>query len=236
VTITGTGLSGATAVSFGGTAATSVTVVSDTSVTALTPGGIAGLPVDVVVVTVGATATKKAAFAYVVAPTLVSVAPSTGPAAGGTSVTITGTGLTGATSVSFGGIAAGYIVVSETQISAVTPGGSPGPVDVVVATVGGTATKTGGFGYVPVPTLASVSPAGGPTGGGTSVTITGTGFTGATSVSFGSSPAAGFVVNSDTQITALSSAHSAGSVDVTVATPGGTATKTSGFGYGLPPV
>jgi len=72
-------------------------------------------------------------------PTVSKISPSSGPAAGGTIVTITGTGFTGATGVSFGGTAAsGFTVVSDTQISATSPAGS-GMVTLTVTTPNGTA-------------------------------------------------------------------------------------------------
>jgi hypothetical protein len=57
-----------------------------------------------------------------------------------------------------------------------------------------------------------------PTAGGTSVIITGTGFTGGTRVGFGATDASNVMVNSDTQITAVSPAGT-GRVDVAVVTP-----------------
>ncbi|NVN92962.1 MAG: fibronectin type III domain-containing protein [Desulfuromonadales bacterium] len=69
------------------------------------------------------------------------------------------------------------------------------------------------------PTITTISPTIGPLSGGTSVTIIGTGFTGATAVNFGSTSAASFIVNSDTQITAISPTGSAGTVDITVSGP-----------------
>ena len=69
--------------------------------------------------------------------------------------------------------------------------------------------------------LSSLSPAFGPNAGGTSVTMTGTGFTGATAVNFGTTPATEFTVNSDTSITAITPAGT-GLVDVTVIAPAGT--------------
>jgi hypothetical protein len=68
------------------------------------------------------------------------------------------------------------------------------------------------------PTVTAVSPNGGPPAGGTSVTITGTNFTGASAVSFGGSAARRFAVNGPTSITALSPGGAAGTVDVTVTT------------------
>jgi len=74
----------------------------------------------------------------------------------------------------------------------------------------------------PVPAVASVLPGSGPAAGATSVTITGTNFTGATAVAFGSSPAASFSVVSDSQIIAVSPAQIVSTVDVEVTTPTGT--------------
>jgi hypothetical protein len=91
-------------------------------------------------------------------------------------------------------------------------------VNVTVTTPAGTSATTSAaqFTYIP-PTVTAVSPARGPLAGGTSVTITGSGFTGATAVSFGPTPASSFTVNSDTQITATSpAAPSRGPVHVTV--------------------
>jgi hypothetical protein len=82
-------------------------------------------------------------------------------------------------------------------------------------------------GSVPAPTVTKVTPAKGPPAGGTIVTISGTSFTGATSVLFGSTPAAGFDVNSPKSITALSPAATAGLVDIRVTAPGGTSAITT---------
>ena len=79
-----------------------------------------------------------------------------------------------------------------------------------------------GYGYGLTPSVDGVSPSSGATTGGTVVTLTGCGFTGATSVKFGSTAATTFVVNSDTKITATSPAHTAGTVDITVTTLTGT--------------
>ncbi len=158
---------------------------------------------------------------------IVGITPTSGPAAGGTSVTITGSGFTGATSVSFGATAAsGFTVESDTQITATSPAGSSGTVDVTVTTAGGTSATSSNdqFTYIPLPVVSSISPpARGSIAGGTSVTITGSGFTGATGVSFGATAATTFTVDSDTQITATSPRGSNPvPVDVTVTTAGGT--------------
>ena len=82
------------------------------------------------------------------------------------------------------------------------------------------------------PTVTAVSSASGPLAGGISVTITGSGFTGATAVNFGSAPASSFTVNSDSQITATSpAATSVGPVDVTVTTLDGTSATSTADQY-----
>jgi len=233
VTITGTNLGSTTAVTFGGTAATSFTVGSATQVTATTPVHAAGA-VDVVVTTSGGAATSTAGFTFVAPmPTIASVAPSSGSTLGGTTVTITGANLSGATAATFGGTpVTSLTVISAAQVRVTTPDHAAGAVDVAVTTPGGTATKTAAFTFVaPTPTIATVAPASGSTLGGTVVTITGTNLAGASTVAFGGTAATSFTVDSATQVTATTPAHAAGAVNVAVTTPGGTATRTGGFTY-----
>ena len=233
VTITGTGFTGATAVDFGTTAATNVTVVSDTSITADSPAGTAGT-VDVTVTTpAGISATSPAdQFTYqvVAAPTVTGLSPTTGPAAGGTLVTITGTGFTGATAVDFGTTPATNVtVVSDTSITADSPAGT-GVVNVTVTTPGGTSAVSPAdqftYAVAAAPVVTGLSPTSGPATGGTLVTITGTSFTGATAVDFGTTAATDVTVVNDTTITADSPAGT-GTVNVTVTTPSGTSATSS---------
>jgi hypothetical protein len=88
------------------------------------------------------------------------------------------------------------------------------------------------FGTPPI--LTAVAPTSGPDTGGTTVTLTGSGFTGGATVTFGGTPASSVTVNSDTSLTAVTPAHAAGAVDVTVVTSNGTATVTGGFTYVVP--
>jgi hypothetical protein len=89
------------------------------------------------------------------------------------------------------------------------------------------------YSYCPAPTVTSVAPGAGPTFGGTSVTIMGTGFTdGTATVLFGSTPAAHVTVVSATEIIAISPAHVAARVDVRVTTSGG-GTSAISFGDGF---
>ena len=222
VTITGTGFAGANSVQFGGIPASSFTVNSATQITATAPAHPGAGTVNITVRTAGGTSAINAAdqFTYIAVPAISSVSPPNGPAAGGTSVTITGSGFDGATAVRFGGTnASSYTVNSPTQITATAPTGT-GTVDITVITAGGTSTA-GQFTYIAVPAISSVSPSNGPAAGGTSVTITGSGFDGATAVRFGGASASSYTVNSPTQITATAPAGT-GTVSIVVTTPGGT--------------
>ena len=121
-------------------------------------------------------------------PSVTSINTTAGPQAGGTAVTITGTNLTGGTVVDFGTTpATNVVIVSSTQITATSPAGS-GTVNVTVTGPGGTSATLSAdqFTYLPPPTVTSLNPKTGPLAGGTSVTITGPDFTGATAVDFGS--------------------------------------------------
>jgi len=237
VTITGTNLTGATSVRFGAAAAASFTVNSATRITATVPAGSAG-SVDVTVTTLGGVSVTSVAdgYTYVAAPSVSAITPASGPAAGDTVVTITGTNLTDATAVQFGTTAATFLINSATQITATTPAGAAGIVDVTVTNSGGIS-ATGAadrFTYIAagtVTTVSSVSPASGATSGGNLVTITGGNLTGATAVKFGTVAATSFSVGSATQITAAVPAGSAGSVDVTVTTPDGTSATSVADGY-----
>jgi hypothetical protein len=239
VTVTGTFLSGATAVRFGSKPAAGFTVNSAASITATAPAGSGS--VDVTVTTPeGGSATRSAdQFRYLAAPTVTSLSPSSGHEVGGTSIAIAGANLNGATSVKFGSTpASSFTVNSASSITAAAPAGS-GSVDVTVTTPEGSSATNAGdvFSYLPSPAVTSVSPNGGPEGGGTTVTITGANLSGATAVKFGSRAAASFAVNSSTSMTATAPSGE-GIVDVTVSTPEGTSAVNAGdrFAYEAPPI
>ena len=228
VSISGTGLSGATAVKFGSVNATSFTINNDSSITATAPAGTGA--VDVTVTTPGGTSTTGVVdgFTYVAAPTVTSLSVPSGPAAGGTIVTIAGTNFTGASAVKFGGAAATWFnVTSAASVTAKSPSGS-GTVDVTVTTIGGTSATSAAdkFGYLTAPAISGISPSSGPVAGGTAALISGANLGGASAVTFGGNPAAAFTVNSASSISATSPGGF-GTVDVRATTPGGTSAPTS---------
>lgn len=240
VTITGTHFTKASSVKFGGKAATTVTVVSPTKITAITPSSSAAGVVSVSVTTPGGTVVDPTSFTYFyAAPRVSTVTPTTGPTTGGTTVTITGTHFSTVTSVTFGGTPATTVTVvrstGSTKLTATTPAHGAGTVAVAVTNRGGTYTDATAFTFVtPKPNLISVTPATGTTAGGTVVSISGHFLTTPSSVTFGGAAATNVTVVSPTRITVTTPAHTAGAVTVVVTTPGGSATKATAFTYVKP--
>lgn len=153
-------------------------------------------------------------------PTVTNCSPNAGALAGGTTVTLTGTNFTGATGVTFGGSSATSVtVVNDTTITCVTPSHAAGAVDVVVTTPSGSGTLTSGYTYNPAPTVSSVSPNAGALGGGTSITITGTGFISGCTATLGGNAVTSLVFVNSTTLTGVTPAHSAGTVSCVVTNP-----------------
>jgi len=179
---------------------------------------------------------KAAASTSGPAPTIGAISPSSGPTAGGTAVTITGTNFASGATVSLGGTAATAIVVNSTTITATTPAHTVGAVNVVVTnTDGQSGTLPNGYTYIspnPAPTVTSITPTSGTTAGGTPISITGTGFLTGATVSLGGTAATGVIVVNSTTITATTAAHTAGAVNVDVTnTDGHSGTLPNGYTY-----
>ena len=126
-------------------------------------------------------------------------------------MTITGTGFLSGATVSIGGAAAtGVTVVNSTSLTATTAAHAAGAVDVVVTNPDTqTGTLTGGYTYIAPPTVTSIAAASGTTNGGTSVTITGTGFQSGATVTIGGAAATNVMFVNSTTITATTPAHAA---------------------------
>ncbi|MEO7308954.1 MAG: FG-GAP-like repeat-containing protein [Chitinophagaceae bacterium] len=220
VTITGTNLSGTSSISFGGTPATSFTVVSATTVKAIVAGGTSG---NITLTTSFGTATATG-FTYLPAPVINSFSPVIGFT--GATITISGSNFTGVTAVNFGGTAASsFKIVSASTITAVVAAGTSG--NLIVSAAGGIGIAPG-FIYEPPPVISSFNPSAAPVG--TVITINGNNFIGTDSVYIGETAAASFKVVSPTVISATVAAISGG--NVTVITPYGRIKK-EGFYNGL---
>ena len=205
-------------------------------------GVISGIPLHSGVYPVEVTATDGAGFSgstnftwTIIGPIVRQIKPSTGPGAGGTKVKIAGSGLSEATSVMFGSVAATSFTVNKkgTKITAVSPSESAGTVDIVVNTPAGPSLTSSADRFTFIgPTITTLKPTQGSVAGGTKVVITGKGFTGTSSVKFGSLNAESYVVNkAGTKITAFTPAEPVATVNVTVTTPGGVFTLTNGYTF-----
>lgn len=212
-----------------------VNSTSDNSMVVTPPAHAPGV-VDIVVTNAaGETGKLLASFTYLdVTPTLAGISPAFGPSSGGTTVTITGTGFSSGTRVTFGGLLLQNPVITSTSITGQTPPGAVGPATVRIVNPDGQALQTT-FTYMAPPTLTTVSPASGPATGGTVVTLIGTNFDASATVMFGGTAAATVTFGSSTSIQATTPPHAAADADVVVTNPdGGFAKKTNGFRF-LPP-
>jgi hypothetical protein len=231
VTITGTNLGDTTGVTFGTEPAT-FTVNPDGTVSAVAPAQAAPGVVPVTITNIDGS-DSSLTFEYFNVMSVDAIDPDAGSTLGGDEITITGECFTGATGVTFGGVAGtDFTVVSDTEITVTTPPGAAGLVDVVITnpTECGPITVADGFTYVApgAPTISDIVPDRGPETGGTTVTITGEDFTGATAVTFDGIEATSFTVVSDTEITAVTPPHAPAIVDVIVTNAAG---ASAGFDF-----
>jgi hypothetical protein len=221
VTVTGSGFTGATGVDFDGTPGTAFVVVDDGTITVTSPAHSAGV-VDVVVLDPAGNSGPLDFEFGAVPSSATSLTPTAGPEAGGTEVTISGSGFTGATGVTFDGIAGtGFTVVNDGTITVLSPAHAPGLVDVIVVDAAGSSDPLAFTFEAEAAAITGIDPARGPLSGGTEVTITGSGFTGSTGVTFGGVAATSFTVVDDNTITAVTPAGASGTVDVVVLDPAG---------------
>src|SRR5262249_27854405 len=217
VTITGTGLSATTGVSFNGSPASSLLSSTATSVKATVPAN--ATIGQIVVTTPGGSATSTASFKPV--PKLTSTAPN--PAHAGDTITVTGSNLADVSVVKLGAASVPFVVEDATHLhltladSALTnnltatgPGGTSSPLKLPIAPTITTLGQTSGV-------------------AGTSFTITGKTFAGTTKVTFGSVSAPGpFTVLSNTQLKVTAPA-SAISGPITVTNAGGSTASATSF-------
>ncbi len=228
VDIAGSNFTGATAVKFNGRSA-AFSLVSGTLIRATVPAGAVSGSISVT--TPAGTATSASKFTIVLVPTLNSFSPASGPV--GTRVTINGSGYGGATTVRFNGTASTTVnLLSAAQLTAKVPAGATtGPI--TISTAGGTATSA-------TPYLVTVSPPRitgfAPTSGaaGTAVTITGTNFSGTTSVEFNGASAPFTVLSTKKIVCGVPTGATTGRISVT--TTNGLATSGKNFGVGSKPV
>jgi type II secretory pathway pseudopilin PulG len=240
VTITGSGFTIGSTVTFGGLPAKSVTFQTPTSLLAVSPQ-MAGStdPVDVVVTTNGSSTSTAPSDQFYYGPTVTGLTPNNGPPSGGSPpivVTVSGSGfLVGVTAVDFGpgnpACAACVTVNSQTSLSVTLPasalsGNGYGQVDVTVTTNAGTSPIGAADTFTYGVSVTNVTPSSGPTTGEPGVILTGFGFAGATSVMFGSNPGTIVGTPTNTSLIVNAPAGTKGSVVVVVTSPSGTSSST----------
>jgi len=228
VVITGANLTGATGVKFNEVNAAAFKVDSPTQITATVPAS--ATTGRITVTTPSGVATSAASFTVTLEPAISRVTPANGGV--GMTITITGANLNVATEVRFNGLRALQMSVqSATQITAtVPPGATSGFIEVIAPN--GTARSPESFGIVPTPILSDFSPKSQFIGG--AITLIGANLTDASLVQFNGIVDPTFTVDSARQITARVPVG-ATSGQITVTTPGGTATNDLAFVVFPPP-
>jgi hypothetical protein len=166
-------------------------------------------------------------------PTVVSVTPSSGSVAGGTSITISGAGFTSASTVTVGGASATAVsFVNSSTLIANTPAGAQGAADVTVNTVNGSGSLKLGFTYVGPPTITRISPTSGPSTGGNTINIHGTSLTANTQITIGGITATNVTLIDSTRMSAIVPAGTIGTTaSIAVSNPFGSASLNNSYTY-----
>jgi hypothetical protein len=238
--INGANFTNGALVQFGALTVPSV-FVSPIQIQATSPAVGAPAVVDVRVITPNGTSSVSPddTFTYTNGPIIAGVNPGTGPTTGGIPVVITGTNFIAGATVAFGTKLSDAVNVnSATQITALLPASStPGVIDVKVTTTGGVSpiSTLSKFTYnATSPVIATITPNKGPTVGGQTVQIAGTGFLGVvcpTGVKFGTAVAASCTVNSDTSITVITPPNVPGQTFLTITSSSGTSEIALNYTY-----
>jgi hypothetical protein len=173
-----------------------------------------------------------------------AVFPGSGPTAGGGTVMVTGSGfvqgfaargggdVSRLTTVRVGGTAGTDLdVIDDNRLELTLPAGAPGPADVAVTNPNGTGACAGCFRYVAPVKVISVTPASGPSAGGTAVTVKGDGFTSGLLLTVGGSELISLQVVDAQTATGLTPSGAAGGADVLALTRDGRGELRRGFVY-----
>lgn len=222
--VQGAGFADGLVVRFGVRDAADVQVLGPQTARVALPPGLPG-PVDVeVLMPDGTSARMTDALVYVDRPprVVMAVRPTQGSTAGGTPLTIVGTGFEPGARVVVGGERATEVdVLDATRITALSPAHQEGVVDVVVRNPGmPAAVLAQAYGYVPGPTIAAVRPAELPETGGVPIIITGGGFEPGASVTLDGLAATGVRVVDTTRLTAVAPRGAVGAAVLVVVNPG----------------
>jgi alpha-tubulin suppressor-like RCC1 family protein len=229
ITVLGSGFQTGAIASIGGIPCANTIYVSSGEVTCITAGGVPAGAEDLYVFNLdGQDGFLAGAFMYVLgpAPDATSVFPVDGSSSGGTDITITGTDFTSSATVTVDGAPCTGVVVTQlvapaAEITCTTPlaPSGPGAVNVVVTNLDGQSDATPETFTYMSPVLMSVSPALGPTAGGTAITIDGQYFHSTATVEVDGVNCPVTSRTADTQIVCTTPSGSAATVAVRVTNP-----------------
>lgn len=222
-----------TTLKFGSNPVIDFQVIDDETIEARSPPGIAG-QASVSLVNPNGRFVCSACLTYYDELVVTGFSPKVGPLSGGNEALIDGQGFTRDVQVLFGARASPVITLaSATQLKVTVPRGATADlVDLRVYNKNGASTQRRSYRYVGAPRVAAVTPLTGPLTGGTTVTLTGSGFTDATEVKFGGVAGTELLVRSDRELTVVAPpATAAGAVSVTITTPHGHQSVRDGFTY-----
>ncbi|MDD1690621.1 MAG: IPT/TIG domain-containing protein [Methanoregula sp.] len=245
VTITGSGFTGTTDVRFGEISGTGLNIFNDTQLTITTPPHDAASVFISITTPAGTGMSPDPATMYnyeeFPLPRLSGISPDSGPMNGGTVVTITGSGFSGTEYVYFGKYGVIPTITDDSHLRVTTLYSPPGLVPVSIKNAHGTGSSAGPSTMFlveyPLPDLYNISPTSGFTTGGTVVLVRGSGFSGATNVSFGRNNGTGLEVINDTLLTVISPPGPAGIAALSVINPahaGSSSESRSMFRYDIP--
>ncbi len=215
----GTEVTGRTSLLIGGVPATSFDVLDDNRIELTLPAGVPG-PADVSVTNPNGTGICVRCFRYVTPVRLLSVTPASGPASGGTAVTVRGQGFATATLLTLGGRELiGFQLVDAQTATGLTPPGTAGPASLLALSGDGRDQLRSAFVYRDRLRVDFVDPGVAATAGGSRVTVSGSGFSPQAQVIFDAAAAPTDWIDSG-HLSAVAPSHPAAAVDVTVADPG----------------
>ncbi len=209
---------------------------ADGLVTVQTPAHKAG-PVAVAIDTTAGSTSLDAAFTYVGPIVVSSATPASGPTAGGTAITLAGSGFSANCQVRIGMYSAIVQKASAggSSLTVSSPPGAPGSADIAVTCQGVQSDLPNGFSYTDGELhVNAADPSSGATSGGTLLTIYGAGFAPTAQVQLDGKPCKSIKFLSTSELQCLAPAHQAGAVPLTVVQGKQAETLVDGYTYASP--
>jgi hypothetical protein len=232
VTIYGEGFQPGTAVMFDGSAGLFTFVLGPDRINVTTPPHPPGLANVTIILPDERIVVLENGFLYYNNVSITEVNPAQGPAAGGSPITVKGSGFSADTKLLVGdSLAINTEVVDDGTILALTPGGEPGPVDVFVSNESGIGKLKDGYLFTDAPRIDTIVPTAGPVAGGQTVTFTGAGFVEPLEVRFGMEISTQLNIHSAKIMEVTTPPGTEGMVDIWVSTEFGTTVIPNGYNY-----